>query len=257
MGLKDDNQKLRQERDGLRSTIQGLRVTNLGLATELGTLKKIIADAMAAERDALDKGHRISVILAQRDAALARAEAAEKERDEAGQTLCEAHPALWTGDRRLPQVARDFVAEVKRTEAARIAEREAHAETRRQLETANLTLRQFVDFVRRERALRDAHGKGGQHTGASPRISPSVLHELERFIAHAPGTVEWVGDKLTAAEARLRAAEALVRVCQRKLRGHHHPDCPMVRGRQWEGCSEECEAADLQARLAAWLEGRE
>ena len=85
MGLKDDNQKLRQERDGLRSTIQGLRVTNLGLATELGTLKKIIADAMAAERDALDKGHRISVILAQRDAALARAEADQRTREQLAQ----------------------------------------------------------------------------------------------------------------------------------------------------------------------------
>lgn len=37
----------------------------------------------------------------------------------------------------------------------------------------------LTEFVLRERGLRDAQGKGGQHVGRSPTISPSVLLELE------------------------------------------------------------------------------
>ena len=40
----------------------------------------------------------------------------------------------------------------------------------------------LVDWVRRERALRDAKTKGGQHTGYQPSISPSVLKQLEALI---------------------------------------------------------------------------
>jgi hypothetical protein len=47
-------------------------------------------------------------------------------------------------------------------------------------------LQQVRDFVARERALRDAHGKGGQHVGHSPSISPSVLKELERLVGLIP-----------------------------------------------------------------------
>ena len=38
------------------------------------------------------------------------------------------------------------------------------------------------NFVDRERALRDSITRGGQHTGHSPSISPSVLKELERIL---------------------------------------------------------------------------
>jgi hypothetical protein len=44
-------------------------------------------------------------------------------------------------------------------------------------------LKPLLDWIRRERALRDAQGKGGQSVGYSPSISPSVLRELERLSA--------------------------------------------------------------------------
>jgi hypothetical protein len=48
----------------------------------------------------------------------------------------------------------------------------------------------LVHFVAQERALRDAEGKGGQSVGDSPRISPSVLKELERMLAPVMTQVE-------------------------------------------------------------------
>jgi hypothetical protein len=44
-------------------------------------------------------------------------------------------------------------------------------------------LEPLVRWIERERALRDAAGKGGQSVGDSPSISPSVLRELERLTA--------------------------------------------------------------------------
>ncbi len=41
-------------------------------------------------------------------------------------------------------------------------------------------------FVQVERARRDEQGRGGQSVGYSPRISPSVLKELERLLLTAP-----------------------------------------------------------------------
>lgn len=43
-------------------------------------------------------------------------------------------------------------------------------------------LKAFRQFIERERALRDAQTKGGQHTGHSPSISPSALRRLEEFL---------------------------------------------------------------------------
>ena len=91
------------------------------------------------------------------------------------------------------------------------------AAERARAEQHAFTLRQFLDFVQRERALRDAHGKGGQHTGNSPSISPSVLHELERYTQHAPSTVEWVGHKLKKAEADLAAEQARAEKAEAEL----------------------------------------
>jgi hypothetical protein len=51
----------------------------------------------------------------------------------------------------------------------------------------------LVHFVARERALRDAQGKGGQSVGDSPRISPSVLKELERMLAPVMAQIEKTG----------------------------------------------------------------
>lgn len=48
----------------------------------------------------------------------------------------------------------------------------------------------LAHFVARERALRDAEGKGGPSVGNSPRISPSVLKELERVLAPVMAQVE-------------------------------------------------------------------
>lgn len=54
-------------------------------------------------------------------------------------------------------------------------------------------------FVERERAIRDGErGKGGQHVGYSPQISPSVLRELEWMLKNGAE----VGD---AALAQARA----------------------------------------------------
>ena len=88
-----------------------------------------LARAEAAEAKAERTSLSIRDVVQARDEWHRRADAAERERDEAGQTLCEAHQHLWTGDRRLPQVARDFVVEVKRTEAALAAERAKRCET--------------------------------------------------------------------------------------------------------------------------------
>lgn len=51
------------------------------------------------------------------------------------------------------------------------------------LSAAQEGIRQFVE---RERGIRDSITKGGQHTGTMPRISPSVLKELERLLPCAP-----------------------------------------------------------------------
>jgi hypothetical protein len=57
---------------------------------------------------------------------------------------------------------------------------------RERAERAEAALAQVQTFVRRERARRDAVGKGGQQCGDFPRITPSVLHELEHMIRNAP-----------------------------------------------------------------------
>jgi hypothetical protein len=45
----------------------------------------------------------------------------------------------------------------------------------------------LVEFVARERAMRDAIGRGGQQcNGSAPSINVSVLHELERMVRYAP-----------------------------------------------------------------------
>lgn len=43
----------------------------------------------------------------------------------------------------------------------------------------------LTDFVQRERALRDAAGKGGQHVGRSPSINPSTLQNLEWMLRNS------------------------------------------------------------------------
>ena len=46
------------------------------------------------------------------------------------------------------------------------------------------------DFTARQRALIEARGKGGQHTGQSPSITPSVLRELEWMLRNSAGSRE-------------------------------------------------------------------
>lgn len=46
-------------------------------------------------------------------------------------------------------------------------------------------IERLSQFVSRERALIEARGKGGQHVGNSPSITPSVLKELERMLQEA------------------------------------------------------------------------
>lgn len=47
-------------------------------------------------------------------------------------------------------------------------------------------LRQWLqDYTERQRALIEARGKGGQHTGQSPSITPSVLRELEWMLRNS------------------------------------------------------------------------
>jgi hypothetical protein len=63
----------------------------------------------------------------------------------------------------------------------------------------------FQDFVARERALRDAIGKGGQQVGGyAPSITPSVLKELERIIRDAPDVAANYA-RLEAENAQLHA----------------------------------------------------
>lgn len=57
------------------------------------------------------------------------------------------------------------------------------AENAASSETQEEAVEPLRRWIQRERALRDAFGKGGQSVGDSPRISPSVLKELERLIA--------------------------------------------------------------------------
>ncbi len=54
------------------------------------------------------------------------------------------------------------------------------------LEQQQAIVAAFSEFVHVERARRDEQGRGGQSVGYSPRISPSVLKELERLLLTAP-----------------------------------------------------------------------
>lgn len=88
----------------------------------------------------------------------------------------------------------------------------AHARAER--DEAHLVVVQLRNFVAHERAVRDSVGKGGQHVGNSPRITPSVLHELERMMRHAPDTTNWLGERLKAAEATIATLRAELQAAQ-------------------------------------------
>jgi hypothetical protein len=72
-----------------------------------------------------------------------------------------------------------------------------HQQTVKRAESAEAELQRLLEgiepfrhFVERERALRNAQGKGGQSVGDSPSINPSVLKELERMLALVAAPVE-------------------------------------------------------------------
>lgn len=76
-------------------------------------------------------------------------------------------------------------ADLTATRAAMVAALDEHEATRVltfRIGELKDQLAGFRQFVQRERALRDAQGKGGQQVGNSPSISPSVLKELERIL---------------------------------------------------------------------------
>jgi hypothetical protein len=74
------------------------------------------------------------------------------------------------------------------------------------------TITLLREFVEREAGLRAMAGKGGQHVGRSPSISPSVLKELQRILAasasaptaprETPDTLDQFDSETTAKETK-------------------------------------------------------
>jgi len=105
------------------------------------------------------------------------------------------------------EILSSWVERAEQAEAMLTTERLATMEREQALRARLLELEaaiaQFQDFLIRERALRDAVGKGGQTCGYAPSITPSVLRDLERIVSHAPDVAKNYA-KLEADNAALR-----------------------------------------------------
>ena len=110
--------------------------------------------------------------------------------------------ALRFPDFRYVDTQQEMIADLQASLTHVVAERDALKAEHGQL---SVILAQFQDFVARERALRDAVGKGGQQVnGYAPSITPSVLKELERMIRDAPDVAANYA-RLEAENAQLHA----------------------------------------------------
>lgn len=78
-----------------------------------------------------------------------------------------------------------------RTEVERLTTENSVLRAEKESLQARLDL--FVDTLKEERARWDVHGKGGQRAGDnSPRMSMSMLHELEKLVKEEQGKYTYV-----------------------------------------------------------------